>query len=60
MRGFVVRLEEVEVVNDGRQLGLFGRVAVDGDFEFTPTFVGADEGRFSEGCAVSIFLSNLS
>ena len=55
MRGFVVRLEKVEVVDNGGQLGLFGRVAVDGDFEFSPTFVGANEGRFGEGYIMSAF-----
>lgn len=54
--GLVLGLEKVEVVDDGGELGLFGGVAVDGDFEFTPAFVGASERRLGKGCVVLVAL----
>lgn len=50
MRGLVLVLLKVEVVDDGGQLRLLGRVAVDADFELTPALVQADEGGLVEGC----------
>jgi hypothetical protein len=48
--GFVLGLQEVEVLDDWCRFGLLRRVAIDADFEFTPTLVGADEWRLEEGC----------
>lgn len=48
MSGLVLGLEKVEIVDDGGEFGLFGGVAVDGDFELTPTLIGAGEWRLGE------------
>jgi hypothetical protein len=48
--GRVLLLLEVEVLDDGGELGLLGRVEVDDDFEFAPSLVAAEEWRIREGC----------
>ena len=52
MRHLVLVLGKVEILNDGGQLCLFGGVAVNADFEFTPTFIFTEERSFREACAV--------
>lgn len=49
VRNLVALFQEVEIVDDGSQLGLLRCVAINGDFELSPTFVFADERRFVEG-----------
>ena len=51
MRDLVPFLGEVQVVDDGGQLGLFRGVEVDADLKLTPALVGADKGRLCEGYA---------
>lgn len=45
----ILFLLEVEVVDDGSQLGLFGSVEIDANLKLTPTLVGANEGGLGEG-----------
>lgn len=52
VRHLILVLLEVEVVDDGSQLGLFRGVEVDANLKLTPTFVRADEGGFGKGCSV--------
>lgn len=49
MRHLILFLLEVEVVDDGSQLGLFRGVEIDANLKLTPTLVGADEGGLGEG-----------
>lgn len=49
VRHLILFLLEVEVVDDGSQLRLFGGVEIDANLKLTPTLVGADEGGLREG-----------
>jgi hypothetical protein len=45
----VLFFEEIQIVNNGSQLGLFSCVAVDADFELTPSLVATKKWSFGEG-----------
>lgn len=50
MNTLVLLLLEIEIVNDGLQLCLLCGVAIDTNFELSPTFIAANEWRFGVSC----------